>query len=73
MPPSNDQGAAPTRYSLHRSRPRASPSRSPFEGTGDVLAYTPVGDPAAPAEQQSKWRTLPAASAFGHGRTTSSR
>ena len=40
------------------------PEPFPFEGTGDVLAYTPVGHPAAPAEEQGKWRTLPAASAF---------
>jgi hypothetical protein len=40
------------------------PEPFPFEGTGDVLAYTPVGHPAAPAEEQGQWRTLPAASAF---------
>jgi hypothetical protein len=40
------------------------PEPFPFEGTGDVLAYTPVGHPAAPAAEQGKWLTLPGSSAF---------
>jgi hypothetical protein len=40
------------------------PEPFPFVGTGDVLAYTPLGHPAAPSAQHGAWSTLPAASAF---------
>jgi hypothetical protein len=40
------------------------PEPFPFEGTGDVLVYTPLGHPSAPAGQQGRWTTLSPASAF---------
>jgi hypothetical protein len=40
------------------------PEPFPFAGTGDVLAYTPVGHPTAPGNQEGRWSTLPAPSAF---------
>jgi hypothetical protein len=40
------------------------PEPFPFEGTGDVLVYTPLGHPSAPAGQQGRWMTLSPASAF---------
>jgi hypothetical protein len=40
------------------------PEPFPFEGTGDVLVYTPLGHPSAPAGQEGRWTTLSPASAF---------
>jgi hypothetical protein len=40
------------------------PEPFPFQGTGDVLVYTPRGHPSAPAEEEGRWRTLPASSSF---------
>lgn len=40
------------------------PEPFPFEGTGDVLVYTPTGHSAAPAGQQGKWTSLSTASSF---------
>jgi hypothetical protein len=40
------------------------PEPFPFAGTGDVLVYTPLGHPSAPAAQEGRWTTLSPASAF---------
>ena len=40
------------------------PEPFPFEGTGEVLVYTPLGHPAAPADREGEWEALPQASSF---------
>jgi hypothetical protein len=40
------------------------PEPFPFEGTGDVLVYTPSDHPSATAGDAGKWSTLPANSSF---------
>jgi hypothetical protein len=40
------------------------PEPFPFEGTGEVLVYTPVGHQTAPAGQQGEWLSLSEGSSF---------
>jgi hypothetical protein len=40
------------------------PEPFPFEGTGDVLVYTPSDHPSAAAGDAGKWSTLPDSSSF---------
>ena len=40
------------------------PEPFPFEGTGEVLVYTPVGHPSAATGQEGKWSSLPRESWF---------
>ncbi|MBA3630440.1 MAG: hypothetical protein H0W55_12360 [Actinobacteria bacterium] len=40
------------------------PEPFPFEGTGEILVYTPVGHPTAPADEEGEWQSLPQTSSF---------
>ncbi len=40
------------------------PEPFPFEGTGEVLVYTPEDHPTAPAGEEGEWQSLPQSSSF---------